>query len=75
MAGSSPSPERRVTYACDNDRRPPLKQQPRGGRRCAEAFSRRSPRLAPFKRRRKTHNSSTFHTKSTTVVKSISHYL
>lgn len=68
-------PERPVTYACDNDRRPPLKQQPRGGSRSAEAFSRRSPRPASCKRRRKTHNSGAFHTKSSSVVKSISHYL
>lgn len=69
---SSPSPGRPVTYACDNDRRPPLKQQARGGRRSAE---RGGVQLGPLKRRRKTHKSSAFHTKSTAVVKSISHYL
>lgn len=40
-----------------------------------KAFTRRSLSLAPFKQRRETHNSTTFHTKSATVVKSISHYL
>lgn len=40
-----------------------------------KAFTRRSVSLAPFKQQREAHNSTTFHTKSATVVKSISHYL
>lgn len=45
------------------------------GKRRVKAFTRRSASLAPFKQQREAHNSTTFHTKSATVVKSISHYL